>query len=384
VDAEFHEPDWVLGQSTMVPAGGGLLGCCWRGGDRDRVGYLDTASGELFEADQPCVSVTGLQVLDKRRSVLAVLGSTSFEGPALYGVEKSGCRLAYRPRRPRISAKKVSTSVSMDFPASTGFSGHLLLTMPAEETSPPPLVVSCHGGPTGRAIRGFDPVTQLFTSRGFAVAAVDYRGSSGFGREYRRALEGKWGIYDADDVLAAAGFLVEAGLVDGSKMVVRGASAGGFTALRALARGRAFLGASVMYGVTDLRALARDTHKFESRYLERLVGPWPGARRRYTERSPACHPERIRGDVLLLQGSEDPVVPPAQAELLARVLRSRGARCEMVVFPGEGHGFRSASAITDAAALEIAFVERLFARRQRVAGSSLHAGRRPTWMTRDL
>jgi dipeptidyl aminopeptidase/acylaminoacyl peptidase len=169
-------------------------------------------------------------------------------------------------------------------------------------------------------------------------------------------LDGAWGVADAEDCRAAAVFLADTGRVDGRRMVVKGSSAAGFTALRCLDRGGPFAAAVVAYGVTDLGALAADSHKFESRYTDRLVGPWPEAAALYDERSPARHPERMEGAVLLLQGSEDPVVPPDQAERMVVALRSRGVRCEHVVFEGEGHGFRRAQTLERAAELEIAFV----------------------------
>jgi dipeptidyl aminopeptidase/acylaminoacyl peptidase len=220
----------------------------------------------------------------------------------------------------------------------------------------PPLVVVCHGGPTAGADAAFDLAVQLWTTRGVAVAVVDYRGSAGHGRAYRRLLDGLWGVADAEDCAAAAAYLATTGRVDAARMVVKGSSAGGLTALRALEPGGPFAAAVVAYPVTDLRALAAETHKFESRYLDRLVGPWPASAPLYEERSPALHPERIGGAVLLLQGEDDPVVPPDQAARLAQALRERGVRCEHVVFPGEGHGFRRADTLETAARLELGFV----------------------------
>jgi dipeptidyl aminopeptidase/acylaminoacyl peptidase len=232
-------------------------------------------------------------------------------------------------------------------------------TAPGIEGPPgeaPPLVVGCHGGPTGAAEAGFDLRVQLWTTRGVAVALVDYRGSSGYGRAYRRLLQGAWGVADADDCVAAARFLAGCGLADDTRMAVRGSSAGGLTALRALRAGGPFRAALVSYGVTDLRALAGDTHKFESRYLDGLVGPWPQAADTYVARSPALHPEEIDGAVLLLQGEDDPVVPSDQARRMAAALQARGLRCELELFPGEGHGFRQAETLARAAQLELAFL----------------------------
>ena len=230
-----------------------------------------------------------------------------------------------------------------------------------EPGGPPPLVVFCHGGPTSSAQAGYDPVVQFLTSRGIAVAAVDYRGSSGYGRAYRDLLRGAWGEGDVDDCVAFAEALAADGLVDGDRMAIRGTSAGGLTALAALVRARAFAGAVAWYGVTDLAALAADTHDFESRYLDSQVGPLPDAAAAYRDRSPVHHADRVVGRVLLLQGSEDPVVPLSQAEQFAAELRAGGADCRLLVFDGEAHGFRRADTIEAALTAELDFYRELFA-----------------------
>jgi dipeptidyl aminopeptidase/acylaminoacyl peptidase len=222
------------------------------------------------------------------------------------------------------------------------------------------LVVFCHGGPTAGAAAGYDPVVQFLTSRGIAVAAVDYRGSTGHGRAYRDLLRGAWGEADVDDCVAFARSLADDGLVDGSRMAIRGTSAGGLTALAALIRSRCFTGAVAWYGVTDLLALAADTHDFESRYLDALVGPLPGAEPVYRSRSPIHHADRLVGRVLLLQGSDDPIVPASQAERFAEELRAAGSDCRLVVFDGESHGFRRASTIEAALTAELEFYRTLF------------------------
>ncbi len=225
---------------------------------------------------------------------------------------------------------------------------------------PPPLVVFCHGGPTGAAEAGYDPVVQFFTSRGIAVAAVDYRGSTGYGRAYRDQLRGRWGEDDVDDCIGFAEALAREGRVDGSRMAIRGTSAGGLTALGALVRSGRFAGAVSWYGVTDLEALAADTHDFESRYLDGLVGPLPAAATRYRDRSPIHHPDRVTGRVLLLQGADDPVVPASQSEGFAARLADAGVDCRLVVFAGESHGFRRAETIETALELELSFYRSLF------------------------
>jgi dipeptidyl aminopeptidase/acylaminoacyl peptidase len=205
---------------------------------------------------------------------------------------------------------------------------------------------------------GFDIVVQYFTSRGFALAAVDYAGSTGYGRAYRRSLWGQWGVVDAQDCADAARFLANGGQVDGTRMAVRGTSSGGLTALNALADGGTFAAAASWYGVSDLCALAASTHDFEAHYLDRLVGPLPGYRATYEARSPVGRADEINGAVLLLQGLDDRVVPPAQAERLHSALLARGGRCTVRFFEGEGHGFRRAETIEACLEEELAFYGR--------------------------
>lgn len=219
----------------------------------------------------------------------------------------------------------------------------------------PPLLVLVHGGPTGSARRSLHLPLRYWTSRGIAVVDVDYRGSSGYGRAYRRALDGRWGIADVEDAVAAARHLVDRGDVDGSKLLIRGGSAGGFTVLCALTFHDVFAAGASHYGIADLEALARDTHKFESRYLDRLVAPYPERRDVYVERSPIHHTDRLAAPMIVLQGSEDQVVPPNQAEMLVAALRAKGVPHAYLLFAGEGHGFRRAENIIRALEAELSF-----------------------------
>jgi dipeptidyl aminopeptidase/acylaminoacyl peptidase len=255
----------------------------------------------------------------------------------------------------------VSVPEPFSFPGAGGRTGHALLYRPASSTTTgpegerPPLVVMIHGGPTSAARPMFDLSRQVWTTRGFAVVDVDYAGSTGYGRPYRRLLDGAWGVADVEDCVAAARHLAAEGEVDGARMVIRGGSAGGFTVLLALATSDAFAAGTSLYGVTDLAALARDTHKFESRYLDGLVGPWPEAAATYAERSPLAHLDRLATPVLVLQGADDHVVPPAQAEAVVAALAAAGVHHRYLLFEGEGHGFRQASTIVAAFEAELAF-----------------------------
>ena len=202
-----------------------------------------------------------------------------------------------------------------------------------------------HGGPTAAAWPGLTPGIQYWTSRGFAVVDVDYRGSSGYGRAYRERLRGQWGRLDVADCTAAALHLADQGLADPARLAISGGSAGGFTTLCALTFRDVFAAGASHYGVSDCEALALDTHKFESRYLDGLVGPWPERSDLYRERSPIHHVERLSRPVIFFQGLEDRVVPPAQAEAMVAALRGRGIRHAYVTFPDEQHGFRRADSV---------------------------------------
>ena len=223
----------------------------------------------------------------------------------------------------------------------------------------PPLLVMAHGGPTAAARRQLQPSILYWTSRGIAVVDVDYRGSTGYGRPYRRALDGGWGEIDVADCAAAARYLVDRGDADPERLIIRGSSAGGLTVLAALALHDAFAAGASRYGVADLTALAADTHKFESRYLDTLVGPYPEARRLYEERSPINHVDSIAAPLIVLQGSEDAIVPPDQSSAIVAALESRGVPVAYLLFEGEQHGFRRAETIVAALESELAFFGRV-------------------------
>ena len=219
----------------------------------------------------------------------------------------------------------------------------------------PPLIVMSHGGPTAFSSCGFNAGVQFWTTRGFAVLDVNYSGSSGYGRAYVERLQGQWGVLDVSDCIAGAGQMAASGRADVDRVVIRGGSAGGYTTLRALTTSTAFAAGCSRYGIGDLAALASDTHKFESRYLDGLVGPWPEASHVYAERSPVNQVDRLNCPMLILQGADDAVVPPNQAETMARAVAAKGLEVELIVFEGEGHGFRTADTVVRALETERAF-----------------------------
>jgi dipeptidyl aminopeptidase/acylaminoacyl peptidase len=231
-------------------------------------------------------------------------------------------------------------------------------TGPASER--PPLLVMSHGGPTSAAGTGLRLMIQYWTSRGFAVVDVNYGGSTGYGREYRERLNGAWGEVDMQDCVNAARYLAARGDVDPKRMAIRGGSAGGYTTLCALVFTDVFSAGASYFGVADLKSLMEDTHKFESRYLDGLIGPYPQAAELYRQRSPVHFAERLSCPVILLQGLEDKVVPPAQAETMIAALRQKKLPFAYVAFPTEGHGFREAANIKRAAESELYFYSRVF------------------------
>lgn len=223
----------------------------------------------------------------------------------------------------------------------------------------PPLLVMVHGGPTSATSTGFDPSVQFWTSRGYAVLDVDYRGSTGYGRDYRRALDGQWGVADIADIASGVQYVAGRGLIDPTRVAIRGGSAGGYTVLRALTATDVFAAGMSRYGIADLALLAADTHKFEAHYTDGLVGPWPESQEVYAERSPLNHLDRLTAPLLLMQGGQDKVVPPEQATRLASELEARGADVELVIYPAEGHGWRAAETKRDALIRELAFYQRV-------------------------
>jgi dipeptidyl aminopeptidase/acylaminoacyl peptidase len=224
----------------------------------------------------------------------------------------------------------------------------------------PPLVVLSHGGPTSMTTNSFSLGVQWWTSRGFGVVDVNYGGSTGYGRAYRERLYGQWGVVDVEDCAAAANHLVERGLADAARLVIRGGSAGGFTTLAALTSLNLFKAGASFYGVGDLTLLAKDTHKFESRYLDRLIGPLPQARALYDERSPIHHIDRLACPVIFFQGEDDRTVPPNQAETMVEAMAARGLPVAYYSFAGEGHGFRKAETLRRVLELELDFYGRVF------------------------
>jgi dipeptidyl aminopeptidase/acylaminoacyl peptidase len=270
------------------------------------------------------------------------------------------------PRDLGLVPEAIAEPEAIDFRSAGGRTAHALYYPPTNpqhegpDGERPPLLVEIHGGPTAAARSRLQLGVQFWTSRGFAVVDVNYGGSIGYGRPYRELLRGQWGVVDVEDCVAAARYLADRGDVDPERLAIRGGSAGGFTTLAALAFHDTFAAGVNMFGVADLAVMAQETHKFESRYLDGLVGPWPEAEATYRERSPLFHADRIDRPLLVLQGLEDEVVPPNQSELIVDALRANAVPVAYLAFEGEQHGFRQAETIIRAAEAELSFYGQVF------------------------
>jgi dipeptidyl aminopeptidase/acylaminoacyl peptidase len=361
--AEFGQAQWVFGLSTYAFAGSDRIIAAYTTGGLGQLGALDLRSGTLEAFDLPFREFRSVQANDTHTVfcagapdiptsvVLLNLGSRRHE------VLKRGTDIAEDPAIRRYFTK----AEPIEFPTEGGKTAFGIFYAPAnpDYVAPPedkpPLVVRCHGGPTSAASRTLSLGIQFWTSRGIAVLDLDYGGSTGYGREYRQRLHLNWGIVDVDDSVNAARYLIDRGLVDARRLVIAGGSAGGYTALAALTFRDMFQGGASYYGVSDLAALTKDTHKFESHYLDWLIGPYPQAKATYDQRSPLHHSERLSKPVIFLQGEEDAIVPPDQTDKMVEALRRKGIAVGYLLFSGEQHGFRRGANIQRALDAELSF-----------------------------
>jgi dipeptidyl aminopeptidase/acylaminoacyl peptidase len=359
MEAELAGPQWVFGLSTFAIESDGSVLAVARSGGRDRL--LRLAPGRS-PAEVP-VDATDLAYLTVRDGVCAFVAHSPTAPSAVVRLDLASGALE-RVREAAhldMDASWLSLPRHLEFPTAGGRTAFAFFYPPTnpEASGPegerPPLVVMSHGGPTSHTDAGLSLTVQAWTSRGMAVVDVDYGGSTGYGREYRDRLRGSWGVVDVEDCLNAARFLAGQGLVDPARMAIRGGSAGGSTTLAALCQGDVFAAGATYFGVCDMEALARHTHKFESRYLDSLIAPWPEGVARYRERSPIHFVERIRSPVLVLQGTEDMVVPRAQSDDIVAALDRRGIPNAYLLFEGEGHGFRRAENQRRAFEAELSF-----------------------------
>ncbi len=362
-DVELGVPHWTFAAQTYDRLADGRIAFLYRHQGRDWLGVLeadaiDAAGWRTVETG--FTQITGL-VAEGDRLLLVAAAPDRPTAVVSLDPASGAVDVVKSATAVDLPAAVYSRPLSVMVPTGSGVEAHVHYWPPASADfvgpagTRPPLIVTCHGGPTGVSIAGFDLMRQFWTSRGFAVADVNYRGSAGFGRAYRELLRGAWGVADVEDCVACARTLAERGLADPDRLIVRGGSAGGYTVLAALCFHAVFKAGASYYGVGDLTALASDTHKFEARYLDGLIGPWPAAEALYRARSPVVHADRIGCPVIFFQGLDDRVVPPNQTEATAAALRARGIACEVLMFADEGHGFRKAATIERCLEAELAF-----------------------------
>jgi dipeptidyl aminopeptidase/acylaminoacyl peptidase len=363
--AEFGLPQWVFDMSTYAFAGPERIVCTYSQGGLGCLAVLDLATEKLAPVATPFTEFGSMRAAGDR----AVFRAGAPDHPAsIVALDLASGRHSVLKRatdildRTDLHLGEYLTRVeSVEFPTTSGETAFGLFYPPRNPDYAPapeersPLLVKCHGGPTSAASSTLNLGIQYWTSRGIAVLDVNYRGSTGFGRAYRDRLQLNWGVVDVDDCVAGAQFLAAQGRVDDKRCVISGGSAGGYTTLAALTFRDFFQGGASYYGVSDIAALARDTHKFESRYLDWLIGPYPREEARYRERSPLYHADRLAKPVIFFQGEEDAIVPPNQAERMVEALRRKGNPVGYFLFAGEQHGFRKAGNIQRCLDAELAF-----------------------------
>jgi dipeptidyl aminopeptidase/acylaminoacyl peptidase len=363
--AEFGTPQWLFGMTTYGFDSRGRILCIYEQDSDSHLALLDDTAGTFEEIETPFCTMRDLHVSDDKA---VFIGATPTDSEAVIEFDLTTRTHRVLRSSSRIEADRAFTSIgqTIDYPSEGGRASHALYYPPgnAEYAGPadarPPLLVMAHGGPTSSTNRSFKWAIQFWTSRGFAVVDVNYSGSSGYGRAYRQQLNGRWGVDDVDDAVAAAHHLVERGVADKARLAVRGASAGGYLTLSALTFREFFQAGASHYGIGDLEALMRETHKFESRYLDRLIGEYPAQKALYHERSPINYTDRLSCAMILFQGAEDKVVPPDQAEAMYSAVRAKGLPVAYVLFAGEQHGFRVAANISRCFEAELYFYGKIF------------------------
>ncbi len=372
MEAEFAGPQWIFGLSNYACLSASKIICSYNRKGVWNLAEFDTEKRTLRDIDTPYQDISYLRA-SNGKVVFRAGAPDRFAEIACLDSESGKIEVLKRANESELDSAYFSKAETIEFPCKTKNgkdSGNKAYAFfyparnpefkgPAQEK--PPLIVKCHGGPTSAALNTLELGIQFWTTRGFSVVDVNYGGSSGFGRSYRERLDRNWGVVDVDDCLAAIDYLAESGLVDRKRVAITGGSAGGYTVLCALAfKGDYFACGASYYGVADLSMLALDTHKFESRYLDRLVGPFPEENELYEARSPLAHADKITCPVIFFQGLDDKVVPPSQSETMVQALKQKGLPVSYLSFEGESHGFRKAETIKSCLQNELSFYCRIF------------------------
>jgi dipeptidyl aminopeptidase/acylaminoacyl peptidase len=379
-EAEFATPLWQFGMSTYDFIDANTIGCLWTEQGLWYSGFIDIATGTLTSTESQYSSLAS--ACCHQGQLYTVAGAASLANQ-IVGVNPEGkLTSVYAPSTLKLNENDIAQPQSILFPSggnagensgktsSTNSNGnqqvHAFFYPPTNaqyqglEQELPLVIALCHGGPTSATGSSLNLKIQYWTNRGFAVVDINYRGSTGFGRTYRQGLAVTWGIADVEDTQQAIAYLAKQTKIDPERCLIRGGSAGGYTVLSALTFTDTFKAGASLYGIGDLETLATDTHKFESRYMDSLIGPYPERRDIYLERSPIHHAGGLNCPVIFLQGLEDKVVPPNQAEMMVKLLQDKGIKVAHVTFPDEGHGFRKAKNIINAMESELQFYQEVF------------------------
>lgn len=362
LDAEFATPQWVFGMSCYGFLSNTQILCCFSQQGMWQLGVIDNKTNTLTKIETDFRDIASIYC---DAGVGYFIGASATNGAQLWQYA-NGQLTALNDKAQVVPADFIAIAQPIEFPTRDGESAHGFFYAPKNPdvtptpTKLPPLLVMCHGGPTGATESSFNVKIQFWTSRGFAVLDVNYRGSTGYGKQYRDRLKNNWGITDVIDVCSGVDYLVAHALIDKNKVAIRGSSAGGYTVLAALIFSDAFKAGASLYGIGDLTALARDTHKFEAHYLDSLVGEYPAQKNIYQARSPIHHIEQLNCPIIFFQGLQDKVVPPAQAEAMVTALQQKGIMTKYLTFAEEGHGFRQAHNIQRVFNEELAFYLSVF------------------------
>lgn len=365
MEAEFGRPQWLFGMSTYAFESAETIVCAYIQHGESHLASLNTGTLQLTEIETPYTYLNSISVAAGHTLFLAGSPTETLSLVRL-NLNTQQIEILRRASALDVDPGYVSLPQPVEFPTEGGQAAYGFFYPPrnkdfnAPPGGKPPLLVISHGGPTSAAVSVFDPEIQYWASRGIAVLDVNYSGSTGYGRAYRQRLYGQWGVMDVDDCVAGARYLVERGEVDGDRLIITGGSAGGYTTLCALTFRDFYKAGASHFGIGDLETLVRDTHKFESRYLENLVGPYPARRDLYVERSPIHFVDRLTCPLILFQGLEDEIVPPDQSRKMYEAVKSKKLPVAYLEFEGEQHGFRKAVNIKRALDAELYFYSSVF------------------------
>jgi dipeptidyl aminopeptidase/acylaminoacyl peptidase len=364
-EAEFAEPPWIFAQSNYDFESENRIICSFNQKGRWHIAHLNTETGKLKVIETPYTYISSLHT---KNDYAFFIGGSPREATSIVrmNLKTPNTEVLKRSSKITVDSGYLSQPKPIEFPTEKGLTAYGIYYRPRNKdfTAPsgslPPLLISVHGGPTAAASTTLSLKIQFWTSRGFAVVEVNYGGSTGYGREYRERLRGQWGVVDLNDSVNAAKYMVELGEVDEEKLAISGGSSGGYTTINSLTFRDIFKAGASYYGISDLETFVKETHKFESRYLEYLVGPYPEKKDLYYQRSAINFLDQLDVPIILFQGLDDKIVPPNQAELIFEALKNRGRPVAYLAFEGEQHGFKQAKNIKRSLEAELFFYSQIF------------------------